>query len=189
MLFVAVPSDPALLFPLALVVAALALGFVLWRLRRRLVRRSALRRTAGYELMDCLKAYTAWIDWHRDEPLLHQRPQEAGLPAPLAQAVQIKDGHFPELSPLMVQLLQAHRELVQYLWEENILRLTHAAPLRPHYADPRYHQLRDRQDATLDSLFLHCRRLIGDDELAWHRTRSDFSFSGAGVGVPSSPAS
>lgn len=172
--------------PLAIVALAIAIALALWRLRARIVRRVARRRAAGYQLMDCLKAYTAWIDWHRDEPLLHQDPETLAIPAALAQAVQIKDQHFPELSKLMLQLLQSHRELMQYLWEENILRMSGAGAERPHYADPRYHQLRDTQDAALDSLFLHCRDLIGDSELEWRRTRSDFSFS-SGMGSQSTP--
>lgn len=187
---VAVLSDPDLVYPLLLVAVALAIALVLWRLRVRLARRAAVRRAAGYQLMDCLKAYTAWIDWHRDEPLLHhQNRQDNGIPAALAQAVQLKDEHFPELAGLMLQLLQTHRELMQYLWEQNILRMTHAAAVKPHYADPRYHQLRDRQDAALDSLFLRCRQLIGDSDTTWHRTRSDFSFSSGSMGVPSQPSS
>ena len=57
--------DP--LLPLLLVAVVLAIALVLWRLRVRVVRRVARRRAAGYQLIDCLKAYTAWIDWHRDE--------------------------------------------------------------------------------------------------------------------------
>ena len=165
------------LLPLILVGLGLAVAFALWRVRVRFVRRAARRRAAGYRLMDCLKAYTAWIDWHRDEPLLHRDPESLSIPAALAQAVQIKDEFVPELSKLMVQLLQTHRELMQYLWEENILRMTHAGHQRPYYADPRYHQLRDTQDAALDTLFLRCRELIGDANTEWRHTRSDFSFS------------
>ncbi|WP_332827945.1 hypothetical protein [Ramlibacter sp.] len=173
--------------PLLMVTAALAVAFVLWRLRVAFARRQARRRAAGYQLMDCLKAYTVWIDWHRDEPLMHAKPDVLTVPPPLEQAVRIKEEDFPELSPLMLKLLHTHRELMQYLWEQNILRMTHAATLAPHYADPRYHQLRDIQDAALDSLFLRCRQLIGDDETEWKRTRSDFSFSGD-LNVPSRPS-
>ena len=176
------------LLPFFLVAVVLAIALVLWRLRVRAVRRAARRRAAGYQLIDCLKAYTAWIDWHRDEPLLHQNPEELSVPAALAQAVQIKDDHFPQLGKLMLQLLHTHRELMQYLWEENILRMTHTgATLRPHYADPRYHEIRDRQDAALVSLFLRCRDLIGEGEATWTRTRSDFSFS-SGLGAASQPS-
>jgi len=172
--------------PLLLAGGALAVALVLWRLRVRAVKRAARRRAAGYRLMDCLKAYTAWIDWHRDEPLLHRDPESLNIPAALAQAVQIKDEHFPELAKLMVQLLHSHRELMQYLWEENILRMTHSGHQRPYYADPRYHQLRDTQDAALDSLFLRCRELIGDANTEWRHTRSDFSFSSeTGMSTPS----
>jgi hypothetical protein len=180
-------TDFQILVPLLLSAAVLvAVALVLSRAWVGMTRRAARRRTAGYQLMDCLKAYTAWIDCHRAEPLLHHNPEELTIPAVLAQAVRIKDDNFPQLSGLMVQLLQTHRELMQYLWEENILRLAHSAPLRPHYADPRYHEVRDRQDAALDSLFLRCRQLIGDSEIGWQRTRSDFSFS-AGNALPSQP--
>ena len=177
--------DTSLLLPVALVVAA-ALLVPLWILRSRIVKRLAHRRAAAYQLMDCLKAYSAWVDWHRDEPLLHQNPEDLTIPAALAQACQIKDAWLPELSPLMVKLLHTHRELMQYFWEENILRMTQSA-LRPHYADPRYHHLRDLQDAALDSLFLRCRQSIGEDDVSWHRTRSDFSFS-SGLSLPSHPS-
>jgi len=170
------PANFDLLMPLLLAAVAVAIAVALWRLVANLRRRVAQRRAAGYQLMDSLKAYSAWIDWHRDEPLLHRDPETLSLPASLAKAVQIKDAHFPELSRLMVQLLQSHRELMQYLWEENILRMSGGGSGRPHYADPRYHQLRDTQDAALDSLFLRCRELIGES-VEWRRTRSDFTFS------------
>jgi hypothetical protein len=171
---------------LSLLLAVALLG-PLWVLRHRARKLAARRRAAGYRLMDCLKAYSAWVDWHRDEPLLHQSPENLTIPAALAQAFQIRDEWFPDLAGLMVQLLHSHRELMQYFWEENILRMTHSASQRPHYADPRYHHLRDMQDAALDSLFMRCRQLIGDDDLNWHRTRSDFTFS-SGVSMPSHPS-
>lgn len=170
--------DTLLLLALAIALAILPL----WHFRARAMRR---RRAAGYELMDCLKAYSAWVDWHRDEPLLHQNPEELALPATLARACQIKDQWLPQLTPLMVKLLESHRELMLYFWEENILRMSQAA-LRPYYADPRYHHLRDLQDGALDSLFDCCRALIGDDEIEWYQTRSDFSFS-SGLSHPSMP--
>ena len=177
--------DPTLLLTFSLAGGGALVGG-LWYVRSRIVRRVTRRRNAAYKLMDCLKAYSAWIDWHRDEPLLHQSPEDLTLPAALAQAVQIKDEVLQELGALMVKLLETHRELMQYFWEENILRMTQSS-LRPYYADPRYHHLRDLQDAALDSLFMRCRQLIGDDDLNWHRTRSDFTFS-SGVSMPSHPS-
>jgi hypothetical protein len=183
----AVLFAPDVLVPLLATALALALAVALVLWRRRAGLRVARRRAAGYRLMECLRAYSAWIDWHRDEPLLQQEPEDSGMPAALAEAVQIKDAFFPELAGLMLQLLQTHRELMQYLWEENILRMTHASPLRPHDADPRYQDVRDRQDATLDSLFLRCRELIGDAQGGWRRTASDFSFSSGIQSKPWSP--
>jgi hypothetical protein len=182
-------EDPELAVPLLLAAALLLAVLVLGRVWARVVRRAAPRRHAGYQLMDALKAYTVWVDWHRDEAMQHQPPESVSVPAPLAKAVQIKDQHFPELARLMQQLLQTHRQLMQYLWEDNLLRNRDSAPVRPHYADPRYHQLRDTQDAALDSLFAKCRELIGRTESGWRRTRSDFSFSSALGGASSRPAS
>jgi hypothetical protein len=170
-------EHPDLLLPLLAVLAALAIGLLLWRLRARALRRAAQKRAAGYQLMDCLKAYTAWIDWHRHEQLQHQDAENLSVPAALAQAVRLKDLHFPELSRPMLQLLETHRALMHYLWEEHILRMTQSAAPRPHYADPHYHQLRDTQDASLDTLFSRCRALIGDGEGGWRSTHSDFNFS------------
>jgi hypothetical protein len=66
--------------------------------------------------------------------------------------------------------------------------MTHSGSARPHYADPRYHHLRDMQDGALDSLFDRCRELIGEHDLEWKRTRSDFTFSsGMGMSQPSAP--
>jgi hypothetical protein len=113
-------------------------------------------------------------------------PTRSTSPAALAQACQIRDAWLPELSPLMLRLLQTHRELMRYFWEENILRMQHAASERPYYADPLYHHLRDVQDAALDALYLRCRELIGDSDGEWHRTRSDFSFT-SGM-LPSQPS-
>jgi len=175
---------PLLLLAAPGVAALLALLLVL-RVRHRL---RAARRRAGLQLIDCLKAYAAWVDWHRDEPLPHRNPQDLTIPPALAQACEIKDQWLPELSPVMLELLQAHRDLMRYVWEENILRTMHAAPPRPYYADPRYHQLRDVQDSVLDSLFMHCRQLIGDTDTGWQRTRSDFSFS-SGLSLPPRPSS
>jgi hypothetical protein len=182
-------NDPELAFPLLLAAASLAIALVLWRIWSRMLRQASRRRHAGYQMMDALKAYTVWIDWHRDEPLVHQAPDRVGIPAPLARAVDIQDRHFPELTRLMQQLLRTHRQLVQYLWEDTVLRTTHAPTLRPHYADPRYHQLRDAQDAALDSLFARCRERIGQTESGWRRTRSDFNFSSAMSGTSSRPTS
>ena len=180
-------DDPDLAVALLLAAALLLAVLLVGRVWARMVKRAARRRHAGYELMDALKAYTVWIDWHRDEAMQHQAVESVTLPAPLAKAVQIKDQHFPELSRLMQQLLQTHRQLVQYLWEDNLLRTRNSARMRPHYADPRYHQLRDTQDAALDSLFAKCRELIGRTESGWRRTRSDFSFSSALGGSTSNP--
>ncbi len=155
---------------------ALLLTGSAWRAHVKARRSAHERRAAGLRLMDCLKAYAAWMDYQREEPLAARTPDELTAPAPLLEASLIRDEWFPELTPPMVRLLQAHRQMIGYLWEQNILRLTVGGSARVH-RDPRYLELRDLQDATLDALFQRCRQLIGDTNPEWHRTRSDFGFS------------
>src|SRR6188768_2930796 len=87
-------------------VLAVALVAWAWSLHRR--RQAARRRAAGYQLMDCLKAYSAWMDCHRDEPILSQNLDELSSPAPLVRATELKDRWFPELGGLTVRLMHSH---------------------------------------------------------------------------------
>ena len=102
------------------------------------------------------------------------------------RATEIKDRWFPELGGLTLRLLQVHRLMIEYLWEQNILRMS-GGGINERTSDTHYQDLRELQDATLDSLFLRCRQLIGESELKWQRTRSDFSFSNSVSSQPSSP--
>ena len=180
--------QPALLLPWLMELAAIFIvGAGAWAWSARARRRAAHRRAAGYQLMDCLKAYSAWMDWHRDEPIVASTLDELSSPSPLARATEIKDRWFPELGPLLVRLLHSHRLMIEYLWEQNILRMSGDA-MHERGADTRYQDLRDLQDATLDSLFMRCRQLIGEGELKWSRTRSDFSFSNSLSSQPSNRA-
>lgn len=161
----------------------LALVLGLWRARRRTLK----RRMAGYVLLDCLKAYSAWMDYQREELFQTRNPEDLGTPEPLMRACEIKDEWFPQLAPQMVRLLHSHRQMMEYLWEQRILRMSHASARASILADPRYQQLRDLQDATMDGLFVRCRQLIGDSGRKWRPTRSDFAFS-SGLSIPSIPS-
>jgi len=175
-------SDTYLLLLAAGIGFALALALGIWRTRVHTMR----RRMAGYVLLDCLKAYSAWMDYQREELFQSRSPEELGTPQPLLRACEIKDEWFPQLSPQMVRLLHSHRQMMEYLWEQRILRMSQAAARASIHADPRYQQLRDLQDAMMDGLFVRCRQLIGDSGRKWRPTRSDFSFS-SGLSVPSLP--
>jgi hypothetical protein len=176
-------SDTYLLLLAAGMGFALAVALGVWRARVR----SRRRRMAGYVLLDCLKAYSAWMDYQREELFQTRDPEDLGTPDPLLRACEIKDEWFPQLSSQMVRLLHSHRQMMEYLWEQRILRLSQASARASIHSDPRYQQLRDLQDATMDGMFVRCRQLIGDSGRKWRPTRSDFAFS-SGLSVPSLPS-
>ncbi|TWO70588.1 hypothetical protein FN976_13575 [Caenimonas sedimenti] len=175
---------------IVLVALATFLGFALaWRLARLRVERAATaRRKAARDLVDSMKAYGAWMDARRDEPLDDSSLDELTVPPPLRRAVTIKDEAFPQMAPAMVRLLKSHSAMIEFLWQQNILRIGHAAPGVPIHADPRYQSLRDNQDAAIDSIIAQSRQLIGEDQPVWHGTRSDFIYS-SGLSLPSHPFS
>jgi hypothetical protein len=170
------------------VAVATFLGFALaWRLARlRVVRAANARRKAARDMVDCMKAYGAWMDARRDEPFTESSLEELSMPTPLRRAVAIKDEAFPQMGPALVRLLRSHSAMMEFLWQRNILRISRSWPELPVYAEPRYQALRDNQDAAIDSLIVQSRALIGEDRPVWHGTRSDFIYS-SGLSLPSQP--
>ncbi len=139
-------------------------------------RRAELRRAHGYSLIHSLRAYSAWIECQRDLPFTAQSLDELTSPAPLHRAREIRREWFPSLGQQMVQLLQAHSRLIEYLWEQNLLRLTQGTSWKPAYLDPQYQQLRGSQEDLIDEMMASCRQLIGETG-SWRGTGSDFVFS------------
>lgn len=173
---------------IVVVAVATVLGLLLaWHVARvRVARAASARRKAAREIVNNMKAYGAWMDARRDEPFAESSPEELTLPPPLRRAVALKDEAFPELAPALLRLLRSHSAMIEFLWQQNILRIGHAAPRQPIYADPRYQALRDNQDAAIESVIAQSRQLVGEDHPVWHGTRSDFIYS-SGLSVPSQP--
>lgn len=169
---------------LALAVALLAQG--LRHLRRK---RAAVRRAQGYRLIHALGAYSAWIESQRDLPFTARSLDELTSPQPLSQARRIKRQCFPSLAPNMIGLLQAHSRMIEYLWEQSLLRLSQGAAWRPACEDAQYQQLRGAQEELIDEMIARCRELIGDSGQVWKRTGSDFAFSNGAGGPARGPAS
>ena len=149
-----------------------------YRWARHLARERADRlRSHGYHLIHALRAYSAWIECQRDLPFTARSLDELTSPEPLTTARIIKRQCFPELSQHTVRLLQAHSRMIEYLWQQNLLRLSQGAAWRPAYEDTQYQQLRGAQEDLIDEMIDICRELIGDGRRPWRRTGSDFSFS------------
>jgi hypothetical protein len=134
-------------------------------------------RLQGYRLIHALKAYSAWIEYQRDLPFTARSLDELTSPEPLTQARRIKREYFPSLSQHMVRLLQTHSRVIEYLWQQNLLRLSQGSGWRPAYEDPQYQQLRGAQEDLIDEMIDICRELTGDARRPWQRTGSDFAFS------------
>ena len=141
-------------------------------------------RAEGYRLIHALREYSAWIDYQRDLPLTARSTDELSSPEPLVRACRIKSERFPDLSQQMVRLLQAHSRVIEYLWQQNIVRLTQGSGWLPAYQDKQYQQLRAAQEELIDDMIALCRELIGDASQPWRRTGSDFAFTNSTMGWP-----
>lgn len=172
---------------LALMVAATAFFRWMRHLRQDRVLR---RQKQGHRLIHALQAYSAWIDAQRDSSFAASSLDELTSPEPLTLALQIKSEWFPTLQQDMLRLLQAHSRMIEYLWEQNLLRMSQGSAWRPAYEDNQYLQLRGAQEDLIDEMIYSCRELIGETEHAWRPTGSDFAFTNNGMGLPTNgPAS
>lgn len=164
-------------------------ALVVQRVRVARRQRAKIRRAQGYRLIHALRAYSAWIERQRDRPLTARSLDELTSPEPLTLAREIKQKWFPTLAQYMVPLLQAHSRMIEYLWEQSLLRLSQGSAWQPAHQDAHYQQLRGAQEDLIDEMIATCRELIGDSPQVWERTGSDFAFSNS-VGRPSQgPAS
>jgi hypothetical protein len=175
-------------------IAALALMVVataVYRWMRHLSQdRAARQRAQGHRLIHALQAYSAWIDSQRDSSFTASSLDELTSPEPLTMALHIKSQWFPSLQQDMLRLLQAHSRMIEYLWQQHLLRMSQGAAWRPVHEDNQYLQLRGAQEDLIDEIIFSCRELIGETEHAWRPTGSDFAFSNNGLGLPSNgPAS
>ena len=100
----------------ALIAVALASATIARSLRLREV-----RRLKALELLDAIARYSEWVAAQRRASFFQGDGEGASLP--LEQARQIKQGWFPELVGDMVEILIVHNRLVDFLWNQQLLRL------------------------------------------------------------------
>jgi hypothetical protein len=158
--------------------AAVAVALMITGIARLAARKRQDRlRAQGYELIFSLKSYSAWVDCQSDEPLTSRDADELASPQPLARARALKDAAFPGLSQHMLRLLQAHSRLVEYLWRQNLMRLSQASGWQPAWQDAHYQQIRGAQEDLIQEMIGLCQEMIGDREQEWRQTGTDFAFS------------
>lgn len=107
-------------FSLWLVAALIVIAIISATIARSL-RQRAVRRLKAVELLDAFERYSEWVASQRRTPFF-QGDGEDGV-GPLEEARHIKQGWFPELAGDMVEILVVHNRLVDFLWNQQLLRL------------------------------------------------------------------
>jgi hypothetical protein len=107
-------------FSLWLVAALIAVALVSATIARGL-RLREVRRLKALELLDALDRYSEWVAAQRRTTFFQGEGEEAETP--LEEARHIKQGWFPELAGDMVEILIVHSRLVDFLWNQQLLRL------------------------------------------------------------------
>jgi hypothetical protein len=108
-----------LYFSLWLVAALIAIALVSATIARSL-RMREVRRLKALQLLDALNLYSDWVAAQRRAPFFNGDGEEG--PSPLDEARTIKQGWFPELAGDMVEILVVHSRLVDFLWNQQLLR-------------------------------------------------------------------
>lgn len=107
-------------FSLWLVAALIAIALVSATIARGL-RLREVRRMKALELLDALARYSEWVAAQRRATFFQGEGEDGG--GPLEEARHIKQGWFPELAGDMVEILIVHNRLVDFLWNQQLLRL------------------------------------------------------------------
>lgn len=111
---------PGLLYHASWIAVALALiaGASAWLSRRWRLRET--RRQAAEEALDALARYSEWLAAQRHGQFSGDRTDAA---APLARVRALQQASFPELAPVLVQLLELHARLLDFLWRQQLLQV------------------------------------------------------------------
>ena len=107
-------------FSLWLVAALIAVALVSATIARGLHTRE-VRRLKAVELLDALTRYSDWVAAQRRVTFFHGESDDSEWP--LEEARHIKQGWFPELAGDMVEILIVHNRLIDFLWNQQLLRL------------------------------------------------------------------
>lgn len=106
-------------FSLWVVAALIAVALVSATIARNL-RLREVRRLQALQLLDALDRYSEWVAGQRRATFFHGESEDEQTP--LDEARQIQQGWFPELSGEMVELLGVHNRLLDFLWNQQLLR-------------------------------------------------------------------
>jgi hypothetical protein len=163
-----------LTWPAGLVVALLvAAALVIW-LRSRARQRDRQRCRQGWRLIYELKAYSAWIEALRSDPLLAADAEASVAAQALRNAQAIMQGHFPPLLLSLGRLRETDARLMDYLSQLDQPGAPAALSMR---REPEYRQLHEEQDDLIEAIIARCRALMGERQGEWRRTDMDTEFA------------
>ena len=106
-------------FSLWLVAALTAIALMSATIVRGL-RLREVRRQKAVQMLDALARYSEWGASQRRAAVFEGEGQDAT--DALEEAHRIKQGWFPELAEDMVEILIVHNRLVDFLWNQQVLR-------------------------------------------------------------------
>lgn len=156
-------------------VAALLVGaaLVTWR-HRRARQRDRQRRRQGWRLIHELKAYSAWIEALRTDPLLAADAEASAAAQALRHAHAVVQGDFPQLLASLALLQGTDTRLMAWLSQLDQPGAPSGLSLQ---RDPTYRQLHEEQEDLIEELIARCRVLMGERHGEWRRTDMDTEFA------------
>jgi hypothetical protein len=102
---------------IAVALAAIA-GASFWLSRWRLLR--DLRRQHAEDALEALAGYSEWLAMQRRHAAF--QGDRIDPAAPLRRLRQLQQASFPELAPPLIELLELHARLLDFLWSQQVLR-------------------------------------------------------------------
>lgn len=139
-----------------LVAALIAIALISATLVRAL-RVRELRRQKALELLDALSRYSEWVAAQRRAAFFQGEKEDAA--APLEEARRIGRAWFKELAGELVDLLIVHNRLVDFLWNQHLLRLRDPEAWLESDHDTRFLQLWRQHRHALEGVQVKLRSL------------------------------
>ena len=138
----------------ALIAVALASATIARSLRLREV-----RRLKALELLDALDRYSDWIAIQRRTTFFQGECEGDGAETALEEARHIKQGWFPELAGDLVEILIVHNRMIDFLWNQQLLRLKDPERWMESDHDSRFLELWGQHRYALEGVQLKLRSL------------------------------
>lgn len=150
---------------LASLAAGLAIVAALSAAITRHVRSRALRRVAAAQLLEALAAYSGWVAAQRRAAFFEGDSRDGGWV--LRDVRRIQREWFPELSSEAAELFDVHARLIDFLWSQQLMRLSDAEAWLDSDHEARFSQLWELQRNAARLAAAKLELLAGHNGPAW----------------------